>query len=773
MPLEVCRGSIRVLRNSLAAKSLQKVDFQCLQLGCDSAHQYLEGTAVISHPLTRLGNGTAFFKIVLQELGESFFQSGTINTLLSGKLAEDCAKVLQQGDIMVVAGFGLAKSTSGDDRHGCQLEVSEETGSTIYICPKSSRTAAATETVAMSVAPKYTYTPLNRLKDGTVVNLYGAVKFFKPPYVSKGTDYCSVVTIVDQSNAKLVCTLFNANRDALPKIYKNGDIVRFHRIKIGEFGGQMQGITSSGFSALAFDGSVGTAVVPRTSSKAFTFTDEDKKAVEDLRVWVASNLSDSAPAAKLSDVQPPMFFELTCQLVGKAKVDGSSYLLKVWDGTKCPFPPGRVLVNEDDLEGDGVLIRQLRNLTVDIAVYDNHVQLARSLKVGSFIRIYSLHAKTQSPEGKPDVSYVQFHLHGGTGYGRGISVLPESNTDVKQLKAFLDSVDLAECSDNFPPPEEESAYLTLGSCLERCQQLSVTVLTDHQHFDVTALGTILNSTIPQQYRVRAKLRRFEPKKLHQSVKLHCPQCHLLQEVPGSAELDSILREASAAPANPGVRLSFCESVVWDAENLEQRCVTVHFAKHNELLQEPEGSLILIEGATLNEILRLSKKFKGIIPVRPTGDNFALLDLSAPFFWQGNIQYYGCKHCSAPKTLASLSSLAAEQEPSWEPTIVAQALGIAPLRYVFVMKFILDDGTGTLDVYLMDSKDFFQIPASEVLTNSMFQESMEENMNRLCPPGSNLDDFPWLECFIKSYYIKDGTEERLCYQIFDTTIAEDI
>lgn len=68
-----------------------------------------------------------------------------------------------------------------------------------------------------------------------------------------------------------------------------------------------------------------------------------------------------------------------------------------------------------------------------------------------------------------------------------------------------------------------------------------------------------------------------------------------QEVPGSAELDSILREASAAPANLGVRLSFCESVVWDAENLEQRRVTVHFVKHNELLQEPEGSLILIEG----------------------------------------------------------------------------------------------------------------------------------------------------------------------------------
>ncbi|KAJ6656212.1 hypothetical protein lerEdw1_004043 [Lerista edwardsae] len=637
------------------------------------------------------------------------------------------------------------------------------------------------------------------------------------------SDYCLLVTIVDPSNAKLTCNLFNGNRDALPQIYKNGDIVRFHRIKIREFGDQMQGITSCGFSALAFDGTIGAPVVPRTSSKVFTFTDQDKKTVEDLRIWVSSNFSNSAPAAKLSGIQPPMFFELTCQLVGKAKVDGSSYLLKpgasklwsvvprhdnlecslvakpycsamwhgmVWDGTKCPFPPWRVFVHEDDLEGDGVLINQLRELTVDVVVYDNHVQLARSLKVGSVIRMYSLHAKTQSLEAKPDVSYIQFHLHGGTGYGRGITVLPESHTDVRQLKAFLDSVELAERSEDFSPPEEESTNLT------RKHPLGVAVLTDHQHLDVTALGTILNSTIPQQYRIRAKLRRFEPRKLHQSVKLHCPRCHLLQEVPSVAELDSVFQEAFTTSADLDLHLPFCESIVWDSGNLGQRLVTVHFVKHKELLQEPEDSLILIEGATSDEVLRLSKKFKGVIPVRSTEDNFSFLDLSAPFLCQGRIQYYGCKHCSAPKTLENLDSLAAEEAPSWELATVAQemltsvalllnnckirwlfspqlALGIAPLRYVFVMKFTLDDGTGTLDSYLMDCKDFFQIPASEVLTNNMLQENMEENMNKLCPPGCDVDDLPWLECFIKSYYVKDGTDQQLCYQIFDTTIAEDI
>lgn len=59
----------------------------------------------------------------------------------------------------------------------------------------------------------------------------------------------------------------------------------------------------------------------------------------------------------------------------------SSFALQVWDGTRCPYPTWKVPVETRDLEGEKVLLHQLRNLTVDILVYDNHVQLAKSLKV--------------------------------------------------------------------------------------------------------------------------------------------------------------------------------------------------------------------------------------------------------------------------------------------------------------------------------------------------------------------------------------------------------
>lgn len=100
-------------------------------------------------------------------------------------------------------------------------------------------------------------------------------------------------------------------------------------LQVREYNGQMQGITSAGFASLTFDGTVGAPVLPRTSSKVYTFMDEEQKTIEELRVWAASNLTISGPATKLSGVQPMVFFDLTCQLVGKAKVDGSSFLLKV------------------------------------------------------------------------------------------------------------------------------------------------------------------------------------------------------------------------------------------------------------------------------------------------------------------------------------------------------------------------------------------------------------------------------------------------------------
>ncbi|KAL1777734.1 protection of telomeres protein 1 isoform X1 [Sigmodon hispidus] len=641
-------------------------------------------------------------------------------------------------------------------------------------------------TEAMSLVPvtPYIYTPLNLLKDGAIVHVYGVVKFFKPPYITKGTDYCSVVTIVDQTNAKLTCMLFSGNYEALPIIYKVGDIVRFHRLKIQVYKNELQGINSSGFASLTFEGTLGTPVTARTSSKVFNFTAQDQKIVEALRVWASTHISASSAIVQLCDVQPMQYYDLTCQLLGKAEVDGTAFLLKVWDGTRTVFPSWRVSLQDLTFEGDLSHILQLQSLVIDILVYDNHVQVAKSLKIGSFLKIYSLHTKLQSLNSETNNSLLrlEFHLHGGTSYGRGIRVLPETSSCLDQLKKNLECADLgvsqsstgiceSENEDNFSLSNSGSGSVSLFE-VERCQQVSATILTDHQYLKKTPLCAILKEQAPQQYRIRAKLRSYMPKRLFQSVKLLCPKCHSLQEVPSENTLDKILQDAATKAPNSKLQdTSLYDSKVWSTEGQGGRQVVVHFVKNDDILPLSSECLILVEGGRLCEISKLSSKFHSVIPVRSGPEDLELLDLSAPFLIQGKVYHYGCKQCSSLKGIQNLNSLL--NKGLWIPLTVAEVLGIVPLQYVFVMTFTLDDGTGVLDTYLKDSENFFKIPPSEVLTDDDLQKSLETIMNMICPPGIKIDAYPWMECLIRSYNITVGSEQRICYQIFDTTVAEDI
>ncbi|CAO2641685.1 Protection of telomeres protein 1 [Lemmus lemmus] len=634
------------------------------------------------------------------------------------------------------------------------------------------------------VAP-YTYTPLNLLKDGTVVNVCGVVKFFKPPYVSKGTDYCSVVTIVDQTNVKLTCMLFSRNYEDLPVIYKVGDIVCFRGLKIQVYKNELQGISNYGFASLTFDGTLMSPVTLRTSGKNLNITALDHSMVEALRAWASTHVSPPPTLLKLSDVHPMQYCDLTCQLLGKAEVDGTSFLLKVWDGTRTKFPSWRVCIQDLVFEGDLSHILRLQNLVIDIVVYDNHVQIAKSLKIGSFLRIYSLHTKLQPVNSESMTSLVrlEFHLHGGTSYGRGIRVLPESNPDVGQLKRALESVDLTaiQLSDDTCQSEGEDDCLTPSNsgsdlvslyAVERCQQFCATKLIDHHYLEKTPLHAILKQRAPQQYRILAKLRSYEPRSLFQSVKLLCPKCHSLQEVPCEENMDKIFQDAATKSAESKLQgTSLYDSEVWTTEGQGGRHVVVHFVKNNGILPLSNECLILIEGGRLCEILKLSSMFRGVIPVRSGPEDLELLDLAAPFLIRGKVCHYGCKQCSNLKPIQNLSAV--PNKRLWIPSSVAEVLGIVPLQYVFVMTFSFDDGTGVLDAYLKDSEKFFQIPASEVLTDDDLQGTLEKLMNVICPPGIKIDAYPWLECLIKSYNVTSGTEQRICYQIFDTMVAEDI
>uniref|UniRef100_W5NFW0 Protection of telomeres protein 1 n=1 Tax=Lepisosteus oculatus TaxID=7918 RepID=W5NFW0_LEPOC len=771
--------SVHILTGDAQIPStLQRIYIKDLNHDSQCTDKYVKGTVIMKHNLIALTRGEDMLKAVIEEHAHQhakLSETTSINVFSFGKLAKDFSDKINQGDTIVITGFrlGMSPTVNKDKRHLCQIEL-EERRATIYVCPaafsgqsSSVDSSGTSEHSSNNPKPKYTYVPLNELKPGEVANVYGIVTFFKQPFQTKGTDYCLVLTITDESGVKLGCSIFNEKLEALPQIYKIGDIVRFHRIKSLLFNSKLSGMTSLGFSALTFDGRVGTPVCPRTSSKTYHFGEEDRRIVEKLRQWAATiypNLEIS-----LATVQPKSFFDLTCQLLAKAEISRACVLLKVWDGTKCPHRLLKILVEPSAIEGNMAAIQDLQDLIVEILVYDNHVEVAKKLKPGMYLRIYNLHAKLQASGTKEQTSnecHLGFHLHGGTSYGRGIKVLPEDSSDVQELKKALESANPEDTMDDLTLLNAcctSAIENSLNAELSPYQEDPLTVLTCHHTVKSDLLSNVKNSTPPQKFHIKAKLKSYQPDKLYQSVKLYCPKCKRVQEIPDDETIGSLFQEALNLPVLSSD--SWYETFLWESSTDVGRKVAVHFVN---VLGSEEHLLTLVQGATLEEVCRLSTKFESIIPIKFSEDQMTLLDLSAPFLIQGKKWSYGCKHCSCVKNIG----LYLEQEMVWEPENTAEVLGVELLQYVFLMKFELDDGTASLDAILWeDAEKFFQMLPVEVMVNRAMQEKMQMTMATLCPPGKHFDELPWLEFCIGTYTTDENEDRSVYYQIFDTMVAE--
>ncbi|XP_045892963.1 protection of telomeres protein 1-like [Micropterus dolomieu] len=462
---------------------LTRIPFSLISTSTNYTNKTVKGKVVLKGPLVFLAADNFILKTVIQEeesQPSASSQKLSINVVLFGALAKDFNQAVNQGDVVVASGFTVGKSPTfhKDKLHPCNLLLSED-DSCIYVSrlppppdPRSPpaikrRSALSAEVSRTTKVPKYTYVRLSDLKAGSVVNVYGVVLFFKQPFKSRGTDFCSSLKITDQSNQKICCTVFCEKLDDHPKIFKIGDIVRMHRVKTKFFNDSITLINTFGFSVVTFDGAVGGAVEPRTSSRSFHFDQEDVQIVEELRSWAASQaLLPPVPKIPLSAVQPSAYFDLTCQLLAKAPIDTTCTLLRVWDGTRCPHTLLKVIVEPNVTEGPSSFSTVRENLIANILVYDNHVEVARQLKPGAFLRIYNLRAIPGSSKvpgltssQSEEVDHLAFHLHGGTAYGRGIRVLPENSPDVQELKRVMEAVPDNDMDDEL----NDSALLEIWS----------------------------------------------------------------------------------------------------------------------------------------------------------------------------------------------------------------------------------------------------------------------------------------------------------------------
>uniref|UniRef100_A0A8C8DIT8 Protection of telomeres protein 1 n=1 Tax=Oryzias sinensis TaxID=183150 RepID=A0A8C8DIT8_9TELE len=664
---------------------LTRIPINLISTSSDLANALVKGKVVRKGPLVSVAPNDFILKAVVQEEDSQphiSTQIPAINIVVFGELARDFSQCVSPGDVVMASGFTVSKSptASKDKLHHLNLLLSEEDAN-IYV--------SSLKIPKLTKAPRYTYTPLGDLKAGSVVNVYGVVVFFKQPFKSHGTDFCSSLKITDKSNHNIGCTIFCEKLEEHPKIFQNGDIVRMHRVKVQLFNNTITLVNTFGFSVVTFDGKPSGSVEPRTSSRTIHFDEEDRRRVEELQTWISSQniLLSSTSSVSLSAVQPKAYFDLTCQLLAKAPVDSTCSLLRVWDGTRCPNTFLKVDVDPNDVEGPTTFSREKESFIASVLVYDNHSEFAKQLKPGAFLRIYNLRAipvtsKECSVTGShsEEVEHIVFHLHGGTSYGRGIRVLPENSPDVQMLKraiAFLTD-DVGNCASELNDSELLEVWSTPPESLGMANICRSSFLICRLQLQRVTLSELKQSRPGQVYRVRAQLRSYEPSKLHQALKLFCSKCSSIQEIPDDEWVASIFSEACK------------NSEDW----APQRTLRVHLS--TQLKTEGKANeLLFITGTTLEETCRLATGYNNIVPLTSSKSGLVLMDLSAPFLFRGPRRFYGCKQCSE----ATVRELPSRGDKLLDEKIIAEALGVQLLQFVLLMKLQLQDATDTLDVFL--------------------------------------------------------------------------
>ncbi|XP_069142456.1 protection of telomeres protein 1-like isoform X1 [Argopecten irradians] len=476
--------------------NLKKLNIRDLRLDTDPSVCYIQGRVKERSELQK-NKWYDYMRIALEdEKDDSTAGPLMLPVFVTGSIAKEM-DILQKDYILVLSGFKVTKNPRiKPSLHPCQVVVDEQmsTPKVWYIEPEpvlidsqepsnsdvvNGQGSPVTKSPKTDKSPKkdatkeYTYSQLNSLIPNTVVDVYGVVKFFRSPSKTRGHDYSMLVTIVDPSvcqsepKKKLKCLLFHWDESKLPLV-DVGDIIRFHRLKICTYNGDLQGQNCPGFSWLTVSGVAGAPMEPRASSSNFTFTEKDKQKIEELRTWqkndeIRLSQEDRMRNKHIEDILPGLYFDLTCQVISVQVVDDTCVTFRVWDGTKTVYTIREMEAepNTHVRRTDEQLNARAKDWAVDVALYDDHCLSATKIQPGQFIKLSNLHSpvlKTAAARDKSVLPTLELVIHRGTSYGRGLKIMAADSQDILKLIDTLDSV--------APPPEVLDADTFEGSMTE-------------------------------------------------------------------------------------------------------------------------------------------------------------------------------------------------------------------------------------------------------------------------------------------------------------------
>ena len=303
------------------------------------------------------------------------------------------------------------------------------------------------------------YVKLGDLKVGSCADIYGVVQLFKPPWKSRGTDFCSVVYLMDPSlplaagTRGFECVMFQSFISQLPKVLSVGDVVRLQRVRVSQFNGQLQGKSSAGFTALVFDHDPDVAVsssTARATTPRFDLSQADIDTVQMLKRYFVSSKSffPAENPVMLKNIAPSIPFDVCARVVRVSRHERLDCVaVRVVDGSLPAFQT-RTFRDGDEFSRTSAV--PYSQASVDIFLLGRHATAAVDLNIhaGLFVKIHGVCAQVYErpsggggsllDEGSP---VLELCLPRGDpsspDCNRGVTVLPRDSPEAQAVRRNL------------------------------------------------------------------------------------------------------------------------------------------------------------------------------------------------------------------------------------------------------------------------------------------------------------------------------------------------
>ncbi|ESW32538.1 hypothetical protein PHAVU_002G330500 [Phaseolus vulgaris] len=170
------------------------------------------------------------------------------------------------------------------------------------------------------------------------VNVVGVVLETGFPKPTAGTDFCSILKIIDATHHDMAMTvnIFAESTEKLPLVAAVGDVIQLCRVLVKEHNGEVNAVFNKKYSSFAlFKGKDGDDLYPYQVYSNFHPRYVDKLLIHRLRKWLVNFQlhEDSSKFPMFREIKEETYINLACKILHCCEAANDEWFIFAWDGT--------------------------------------------------------------------------------------------------------------------------------------------------------------------------------------------------------------------------------------------------------------------------------------------------------------------------------------------------------------------------------------------------------------------------------------------------------